>query len=208
MGHYVSIRHNGSLAQVPTSWLCLGILVPVSALLAADRLYISNLGIALWIATAAVCLFMALIAHAAQAERSRTLFFLAAGLFTLWLGLDDLFHIREDVLPRFGMAKQTAYAAYAATAGAYAAAHWRVILASRPFLLLLAGVAFAASMGFDTLHYSESLSIMTEDGLKFLGIAFWAGFHLAAAATTAEALVTGRVTTVAVSSGRFVRRLA
>jgi hypothetical protein len=238
MGRYVSIRHNGSLAQAPTGWLFLGILLAASALLAAVWLQpwvpvaylvrdplvvanqagkccsfyygaVSNLGVVLWIAAAAVCLFTALIAHAAQAERSRTLFFLAAGLFTLWLGLDDFFLIHDDVLPHFGVPETVTYAAYAAMAAAYLAASWRLILAGRPFLFLAAGSALAASMGLDAFVHSEApLAIMAEDGLKFLGIALWAGFHVTAAATLAEELAAGRVTTVAVSSPRLIRRLA
>jgi hypothetical protein len=41
-----------------------------------------------------------------------------------------------------------------------------------------------------------------------LPVAFWAGFHVAAAARMIEELATGRVTTVALPSQRLVRKTA
>lgn len=241
MKQYVSIRHNGSLAQVPTSWLFLGILLPTSALLAIVWLQpwipvahlvrdplvvareapkccsvyygvVSNLGVILWMVTAAVCLFTAALAFAAGADRSRKVFFLAGGLFTLWLGLDDFFLVHEEVLPYFGIPQLATYSAYAATGIVYLLACWRFILggSNRLPLFVMAGIGLAGSMGVDALVHSEaSVWVFLEDALKFVGIAFWSGFHVAAALAVAEDLVAGRVTTVSVASGgSMIRRLA
>jgi hypothetical protein len=236
MKQHVSIRHNGSLAEVATSWLFLGILVPAAALLALVWLQpwvpvaylvrdplavareapkccsvyygvISNLGVMLWMAAAAICLFTALMAYTARAGSARTGFFLAGGLFTLWLGMDDFFLVHEEVLPQFGIPQIVTYAVYAAIGLVYLIAAWRFILTSRVSLFLIAGLALAGSMGLDALVASEApLWVFLEDALKFVGIAFWAGFHVAAAVAVAEELVTGRITTVQVSAVP-VRRL-
>ena len=214
MGHYVSIRHNGSLAVVPTAWLFLGVLLPSAVLLALIRLQptvsfgaLTNLGIVLSMATASICLFAAFMAHAARAERWRILSFLAGGLATLWLGLDDFLLVREEVLPSF-VPQRVANAAYATIVAAYLVACWRMILRGRVALFLVAVLGLAASMGLDgAIHGEAPASIFVVHALKFLGIAFWSAFHVTAAATAAEEFVTGQVTTVAVSPGMPLRRL-
>jgi hypothetical protein len=233
MGHYVSIRHNGSLAQAPTGWLFLGILAPSAALLAFAWLQpwvpaaslvraplfaatccgvhhgaIANLGIVLWAATAAICLFAAIMAKAARAERSHVAFFIAGGLFTLCLALDDLFLFHKNVLPLLGIPEAAAFAFYAAAALVHLTAPARGSSGIRAPLFVAAVAALAASTGIDMLVRSDAAEwVFAEGALKFLGIAFWAGFHIAAAAAAAEAFATGRVTPVRVGSG-VVHRLA
>ena len=100
--------------------------------------FISNLGVMLWTAAAAVCLFASLLLFRANRRSEDATFLLAAGVFTGWLALDDLFMIHEDVLPWFGVPQVVTYGAYAAIAALYFLYSWRQILAFRPVLMALA----------------------------------------------------------------------
>jgi hypothetical protein len=169
---------------------------------------ISNLGVMLWMAAAAICLFTALMAYTARAGSARTGLFVAGGLFTLWLGIDDFFLVHEEVLPQVGIPQIITYAAYAATGLVYLFVAWRFILTSRLSLFLVAGFGLAGSMGLDAIVDSEApFWVFLEDGLKFVGIAFWVGFHVSAAVALAEELATGRVTSRPLTPEPPVRRL-
>jgi hypothetical protein len=143
---------------------------------------ISNLGVMLWTAGAAVCLFAALILVTNGQRDSRVVFLVAAGLFTGWLGLDDFFMVHEDVLPLFGVSQRVTYAAYATIAALYFLFSWRHILMSRPMLMMSALTLLGTSVLIDVLVHSESaLHVFAEDGAKFLGILAWTSFHVTAA---------------------------
>ncbi len=148
--------------------------------------FVSNLGIMLWSATAAVCLFAAGIFERANA-RALMWFALSAGLLNGWLALDDAFLLHENVLPYFGIPQNLVLASYVVLALAYAAASWRIILASDYMILLVAGAAVALSLLVDTVFSSLVPSLVyIEDSAKFFGIFSWASFHL----TTLYFLVT------------------
>lgn len=221
MGHFVSIRRNGALAETPTVWVFLAVLAPAAVFLAALRLQpwvpaadlvrdgvVASVGSLLWIGTASICLFTALVIHAAQADRSRSLFLLAAGLVTLWLGLDHVFMVHKELLPSFGIPRTVAEATYAAIGALYLLISGRLILSNRPSLLLAAALFLGASLGFDGLLPEAADRPFAEEGLTFLAIAFWAGFHVAAAARAIEELATGRITTVTMSPERLTRKPA
>jgi hypothetical protein len=221
MRRYVSIRRNGALAETPTAWLVLGILGPAAAVLAALWLQpwapvaelignglVASLESLLWVGTAAICLFTALMIHVAQGERSRARLLLAAGLVTLWLGLDDVFTIHGQVLPSLGVPVAAAKGAYLAIGALYLLAAWRAILPNRPTLLLAAVVLFEASLRAELLVPGMPARLFAEAGLRFLAVAFWAGFHVAAAARAIEELATGRITAVTLASERLVRKPA
>jgi len=152
--------------------------------------FISNLGIMLWSATAAVCLFSAGVFARINA-RALMWFALSAGLLNGWLALDDAFLLHENVLPYFGIPQNLVLATYVALALAYAAASWRIILASDYVILLVAGTAVAMSLLVDTVFSSLAPSLVyIEDSAKFFGIFSWASFHM----TTLYFLVTRTLT--------------
>jgi len=219
MRQFVSLRRNGALAEIPTTWLFLGILVPAAAVLAAlaaqpwtsaaDLIgVVASVESLLWVGAAAICLFTAAMIHAAQGDGSGTRFLLAAGLVTLWLGLDDVFAIHAEVLPSLGVPEALAPAGYAAIGALYLLASWRAVLRNRPSLLLAAGLLLAASLRVEFLVPGTPAGLFAEAGLKFLAVAFWAGFHRAAAARAVEELTTGRITAVTLAAERLVRRTA
>jgi hypothetical protein len=168
--------------------------------------FVSNLGIILWIAAATACALAALLAQVARAEARTTAFLLAGGLFTFWLGLDDLFLVHENVLPTFGVPEKATFAGIAAAGMTYLLVCWRHILTGPTSVFVIAGLCLAMSMGLDAFVHDEApLWIFLEDALKFLGIVFWAGFHIAAAIAVSADLVTGRRVTIALASGGVTR---
>jgi hypothetical protein len=233
VGRFVSIRGSSSWAQVPTRRLFVSLLLPSAALLGAAVLQpwmpvadvlrappetpaccdllagaVARLGGLLCVATASVCLFTALLAHGAGAGRNRILFFVAAGLFSIALGAGAF--TRSAGSPAT-VADMPAIPAAVLGAGvlAYLAASWRFVLSPRAALLATAGLALAASLAVAIAAPGHTpLWIFLEDALKFVGIAFWAGFHVVAAAQSGEEFATGRVTTVTFSPERVVRRAA
>jgi hypothetical protein len=78
---------------------------------------------------------------------------------------------------------------------------------NRPTLLLAAGIVLGASLQAEVFAGTIG-GAFVQAALKFLAVAFWAGFHVAAAARAIEELATGRVTTVALPSHSLVRKTA
>ena len=143
---------------------------------------VSNLGIMIWTAGAAVCVFASLVLFSKVRPQAEVIFFVAAAAFTGWLALDDLFMIHEDVLPQIGVPENITYAFYAGTAAAYFYFSWRSILASRPMLMASALALLGTSVAIDVLVHSESaVRVFAEDGAKLLGILAWTSFHVTAA---------------------------
>lgn len=233
-----TIGHELSRAIRSTPWIFAFLLIPTLALLCAVVLQpwvpvayllrdplavaeeateccsvfyglVSNLGVILWIASGTACLFTAIQVCLARQQSNALAFLIAGGLFTLWLGMDDLFLVHEDVLPTFGVSERVTYSVYAAAGIAYLLVAWRRILAARLSLFLSAGGCLGASMGIDAVVHDEAdMRLILEDGLKFIGIVLWAGFHLASALSVAIRLATGRVVTVALSPDRLIRQPA
>jgi len=140
--------------------------------------FISNLGIMIWTAAAAVCLFAAAVFAQANA-RALMWFALSAGLLNGLLALDDAFLLHEDVLPRFGVPQNLVLATYIALGLAYAAASWRIILAADYVILFVAGAAIVVSLLIDIVFSSHLPNhIYIEDSAKFFGIFSWASFHI------------------------------
>ena len=149
---------------------------------------VSNLGVMIWTAGAAVCIFAALLLAAIGRRGGETVFLVAAGLFTGWLALDDLFMIHEDLLPLLGVPQPATYLGYGCAAATYLYLSWRYILALRPLLMALAMGLLGTSVAIDVLVHTEGpVHVFFEDGAKFLGILAWTGFHVTAALDLAAA---------------------
>lgn len=154
---------------------------------------VSNLGVMLWTAAAAVCLFTSLLLLSLGRRGGETVFLAAAGVFTGWLALDDFFMIHEDVLPLFGVPQLLTYVAYGSAAGLYLILSWRYILRFRPMLMALALGFLGTSVVIDVLVHSENaIHVFAEDGAKFLGILAWTSFHVTAALNLASMAIDGQ----------------
>ena len=175
-------------------WLPMASLIRDPVAILGGRFYhglVSNIGILLWCAAAAICLFRGAENWSAGLRR-RGGFLLSAGLLTSMLLLDDFFLAHEQIVPRFiGIPEQVALAFYPVAIVFYTAAYWRDILRADAALFLLSLAFFAISslidVGFDYHFYETptglevSASVILEEGAKFIGIAAWAVFHIRAA---------------------------
>ncbi|MCP5082674.1 MAG: hypothetical protein GY948_13385 [Alphaproteobacteria bacterium] len=141
--------------------------------------FISNLGVMAWSATAAVCLFAALLLAVQKRAKPLVWFAASAGLLTGWLALDDAFLVHEVVFPSFGIPQNAVLGLYLVLGGLYGLASWRTILRHDWLMLFIAGGALALSMVVDTVFHSLLPSLVyLEDSAKFFGICCWASFHI------------------------------
>jgi hypothetical protein len=161
----------------------------------------SNLGVVLWTAAAAICLFAASELASAPDGEARH-FLLYAGFFTLLLMLDDLFMLHENY------ADDVIYIIYGAGFLYYVARFSRLILRLDVVLFALAIPLFGNAVLLDLApwrllpgegievpqavassplerdavrHFGRELRYLLEDGFKFIGICCWAAFHIRAA---------------------------
>jgi hypothetical protein len=141
---------------------------------------VSNVGVLLWAAAAAVSLFAAVVLRGDRHDDPRGAFLLYGGLVTSWLALDDLFLVHEWLAPSvFAVPQPVVLLAYAGVVAALLLRFGPVIRSTEYELLLLALTLFAASAAMDQLPQAwfawDSLFLI-EDGLKLLGIVSWLGY--------------------------------
>ncbi|WP_156811898.1 hypothetical protein [Robiginitomaculum antarcticum] len=140
--------------------------------------FISNLGIFLWISTAAIALFSALIFFLNPRLKPFFGFALSSGLLSAWLGLDDAFLLHEVAFPELGVPQLFVLFIYVALAGVYGLISLRVIMSAEFWILVLAAIGVGTSLGLDTLlHSIEDNIVIMEDSAKFFGIFSWFTFH-------------------------------
>lgn len=139
---------------------------------------VSNLGVLLWCATAAICFFCFSLLRRTSANRGAS-FFLFTGALTLALLLDDFFLLHEHVFPDLlGISGLVLFAGYG-LAIALVVLRFRKFIQETSFIfLLLAAGCFGVSLGIDFLTYG-SLPLL-EDGAKLLGIVSWLGYFVIA----------------------------
>jgi len=162
----------------------------------------SNLGVVLWTAAAAICLFAG-SGLTGEASRRARHFLLFAGFFTLVLMLDDLFMLHENYADRmiyplyalgllyyvirfFGLILRLDVVLFALAIPFFGnaividLAPWR-LLSDEGIELPHAGLASAAADPDAVRHVARELRYLLEDGFKFLGICCWTTFHIRAA---------------------------
>ena len=154
---------------------------------------VSNVGILVWWSVATVCLFagtLLILCRGDAVTRHDGTRLLAAGLFTGWLTLDDLFLVHEKVLPALGIPQLAVYGAYALMALAFAFYSRALIWNGRRAMFGLAIALLSTSVAIDVIVSQQSTaSIILEDGAKLLGIVAWASFYI----ETATRLLLGKI---------------
>lgn len=145
---------------------------------------LSNLGVMLWCASAAIWLFSATLLRA-RGARADARFALVTGLLTTYLALDDLFLIHEELAPtHLGMREGVYVALLVALGLTYVLVFRRRIFQRRAVVLLAALALLATSMLIDALlepRYwpNGTWTYLVEDGLKWIGIVCWLAFCVA-----------------------------
>jgi hypothetical protein len=158
---------------------------------------VSNLGILLWTAAAAVSAFAWLALRRTPAPPLPPAFFLGSALVSSLLMLDDFFLIHERWVPiLLGIAERFVFAVYGMVV-LYYLSRWRHTILRTEFLLLAAAFAgFALSLSVDAIPDVFSYSVpqihFFEDGSKFAGVAAWAGYHVRTALMAVRGLPAAR----------------
>ncbi|MBK7896373.1 MAG: hypothetical protein WAS33_04700 [Candidatus Promineifilaceae bacterium] len=141
---------------------------------------VSNVGALLWCAAVTVC-FAGTAVATQQNDLLNRRFFLASGLLTAFLLVDDFFVLHESFRDYLGFPEKAFYAFYLIFFSLYFVKYGRYILKT-DFLFLALGLAFlGASFGLDNIqeiiiNYAPIDYYLLEDGLKLLGIVNWFGF--------------------------------
>ncbi|UHQ54915.1 MULTISPECIES: hypothetical protein [Microbulbifer] len=136
---------------------------------------LSNLGILLWCATAAICLFSAVLLGPLGGAGEKRLFLLWSGAFTTVLLLDDLFLLHEVVFPYYlNLRERYVILLYGFCMVVFLLRFWRLILQTDFLIFLCACGFFTLSLGVDKLPEDIlPLHHIFEDGSKFIGIVSW-----------------------------------
>ncbi len=162
---------------------------PVTVLNGAPYIgLLSNLGILVWCAAAAICFFTAYVLRRRSARESIK-FFSSAGVLTTFVMLDDLFLLHNYVyiswLPHSHM---LIMAAYGLGIVLLLTRFWKIFRESFWMLFVMALGCFAIAAVPDLQNKAFLLpdafpSTLVEDGFTFLAILFWLAFFADTAAT-------------------------
>lgn len=138
---------------------------------------VSSVGALGWAAAAAVSGLAAVALtgkpEAISGRRSLTIF----AVLSVVLALDDVLLLHDDLLLRLFGSELPVYSAYAIVGAAFLVYSRRIIPRHAKPTLAVALVSMGGSVLVDIMWVSDSESrLLTEDGLKFLGIWTWALF--------------------------------
>lgn len=138
--------------------------------------FLSQVGIFLWSAAAATCMFSANVLSRTGNPEVKP-FLLVSGLVTLALGLDDAFLLHEEAIPDFfAVPEKAVFASYAALALLFLVKFYSVILKTEYVLLVMASIFFGASVALDLLESPGTDLYLFEDGAKLVGIVSWLAY--------------------------------
>lgn len=135
----------------------------------------STAGVALWAATAAMCLVALAAAPPAQLKR----LLVAGAVVSLMLGLDDGLLLHETIKNNVGVPSMVTVGVYAVVALVLFVPLFGYISSRSDFAVLLValvgfGISVALDFGGEAGLPTPPLAEVTEDVAKFLGIAVWA----------------------------------
>lgn len=136
---------------------------------------VSTLGLFLWSATAALCLFI-FVALKDQLEIDQRRFLLWSAILTLYLLFDDAFLLHEFLVPyHLNVDQKFVIALNIVLMLLYLGIFYKVILKTEYLFLLLSAVYLGLSVALDYIsdYFHVYINVFIEDGLKFLGIASW-----------------------------------
>lgn len=144
---------------------------------------LSQAGILLWAAAAAVSLMAAAVLSQQDGQEGHARFFLAGGLLSVLLCLDDAFLIHDSLLPSIGVGEKVVYLAYLIAILAFLFV-FRTRILSTEFLILVAAFCFFALAIVGDLYGIRPINrFLLEDGSKVVGIVAWLAYFWSSAVT-------------------------
>lgn len=139
---------------------------------------LSSLGIFIWCGAITLCWFAWYFIKVKNPNSGRKNFFLISGIITSIIAVDDLFQFHEVIIPDYlGLPEITFYITYLFTLFIFNIKYINMLM-NRHFSLLIVSYFFLAiSIVFDMLFEDiVPFGTYVEDGLKFMGIAFWSAY--------------------------------
>lgn len=143
--------------------------------------FLSQAGIFLWAAAAAICLFGGAVLASRPDHTATSRFLYAAGLLSMLLGLDDAFLLHEQFFPFIGIPEKAVYVMYACLTLFFLFRFRDQILDADYPLLAAALMLFAASILLDVIQPEGIDIFLIEDGAKLVGIMSWMTYFARAA---------------------------
>ena len=146
---------------------------------------VSNLGIAVWCAGAVMALFAAAALPKIQNRSEERRFLLWSGVLTLYLMMDDLAMLHDDVFRvLFHVYEQVVFLAYLPIAAIYAVRFRRQLLGPHAALVVLTGAFTVLSLTMDQWHMLLTVfgriivpeNQLVEKGAKLLSMVSWMAF--------------------------------
>jgi hypothetical protein len=145
---------------------------------------VSQLGVILWSASAAVCLFTFFLLRLQKRNLPARRFLFQAGILTLALLLDDTYLFHDSVFTEYLHIRQRyVFLLYFVVATSFLVLNRNAILASEYWILGISFLLFGASLFIDNAHLykiepfqaliTKSRSTILEDVPKLAGIATW-----------------------------------
>jgi len=136
--------------------------------------FLSNIGVWLWVSSAAICFFSAMTGDLSNKDRHRELLFLV-GMFSMIMAIDDFFLIHDRYI-----SQRFVYPTYAIFIGILLVRHYKKIMEIDGFSFLLACLLLLLSILSDAIQFLTPLPYsyvqVYEEGFKFIGIATWLYF--------------------------------
>ena len=143
---------------------------------------LSNWAVLLWFASAVICLFTEIILRKSGAALRPRLFFLASGILSLTLALDDLFLLHDVILPNtLEIRESIFYLMYLVTTILYILIFLREIHQKEYILFWISFLLLFYSRGYPVLLPFLREYETPGDMLKYFGIVFWLAFFYRAA---------------------------
>lgn len=139
---------------------------------------LSSLGIFMWYVALVLCWFAWYFIRMNNPNSGRKNFFLVSGFITSIIAVDDLFQFHETILPDYlGLPEISFYIVYFIALFIFNIKYINALMNPHFSLLMNSYFFLAASIIFD-VFFERTVPFGTyiEDGLKFIGIAFWSTF--------------------------------
>jgi hypothetical protein len=140
---------------------------------------LSNFGIILWSATAAIMLFSAYHLYKNTVQRRAALMTFLFGCLTAMLCLDDTYQFHEKAFSGIIYVPEELIYVFYLTCIVVIATVCRVVVVTTPYIIGLAAMTFfGTSILIDELNLPSGIhDAFIEDSFKFVGIALWTVYH-------------------------------
>lgn len=144
---------------------------------------LSQIGVLTWSAATTICLFSWVVLRRCVVQPDRGSFWLASGLVSGMLLVDDLFLVHESVAWHLlGLSEAAVFSMYGLVLVTYLWWHRQTIWRSDYLLLALSFMLFGASLAIDQQYLPLTDPVVVEDSLKLFGIVTWCWYFAALAA--------------------------